>query len=38
MHIFKKYPAKSVYQYGIMSCRWLLGLWITQEQGVPLTL
>ena len=38
MHIFKKYPDKSIYQYGVMSCCWLLSLWNTQEQGVPLTL
>lgn len=38
MHIFKKYADKSIYQYGVMSCCWLLSLWNTQEQGVPLTL
>lgn len=37
VHIFKKCPAKSVCQYGVMSCGWLLSLWNSPEQGVPLT-
>lgn len=34
-HVFKKHPAKSTYQYGLLSCLWLLSLWITQEQACP---